>query len=288
MANVTDDADESSDEDLWLCKKAGSDHWQPQALPKQEPAEGGNIILDDEMSDISENGVKNHVIKEYVDLHPRYEVIEEIDVPDYPGTPGASIILDDKMSDTSENGVKNRVIKGYVDEVFEAASVVYDWFEFDDEAQAVKVKFPLYSTGTLTAGGRKGEYEETQNGFDAAALDKYLNTKGFATQTWVRDQSYAKTAELGALSDRVDRLENNAVNLSGYATTQWVTAQGYATVASVNQALSEISAIIERLGKISDLFEFDETAQMIRAKYGVYTQEALTAGKKGNETSEEE
>lgn len=36
MSNVNDDADESSNEDLWLCKKAGSDHWQPTAIPKQD------------------------------------------------------------------------------------------------------------------------------------------------------------------------------------------------------------------------------------------------------------
>lgn len=37
------------------------------------------------MSDTSENAVKNNVIKSYVDLHPRYKKIEEVDVPDYNG-----------------------------------------------------------------------------------------------------------------------------------------------------------------------------------------------------------
>ena len=54
---------------------------------------GGQIILDDEMSDTSENGVKNKVIKAYADLHPQYEVIEEIVVPDFPEGSEGSVDL---------------------------------------------------------------------------------------------------------------------------------------------------------------------------------------------------
>jgi hypothetical protein len=44
--------------------------------------EGGDtIVLDTVMSDISENGVQNKVIKAYVDLHPQYEVIESVENP---------------------------------------------------------------------------------------------------------------------------------------------------------------------------------------------------------------
>lgn len=45
---------------------------------------GGSGSVDSEMSDTSENVVQNKVIKEYVDLHPQYEVIEETEVPDLP------------------------------------------------------------------------------------------------------------------------------------------------------------------------------------------------------------
>lgn len=52
---------------------------------KQAIAMGGGIgSVDSEMSDTSENVVQNKVIKEYVDLHPQYEVIEETEVPDLP------------------------------------------------------------------------------------------------------------------------------------------------------------------------------------------------------------
>lgn len=84
MANVNDNADESSNEDLWLCKKAGTDHWQPQALPKQDPSEVNNITVDSEMSDTSDNPVANRIIKAYADLHPRYAVVDDIDAPVLP------------------------------------------------------------------------------------------------------------------------------------------------------------------------------------------------------------
>lgn len=109
---------------------------------------GEGIVIDGEMSDTSENAVQNKVIKEYVDLHPRYETIEEIVPPeevedfatkqwvrdsftepsDFKTINGQSIVgegdielnggkvtLDTEMSDESENGVQNKVIKAYVD-----------------------------------------------------------------------------------------------------------------------------------------------------------------------------
>ena len=106
------------------------------------------ITIDSAMSDTSANPVQNKVIKEYVDLHPRYETIEEIVPPeevedfatkqwvrdsftepsDFKTINGQSIVgegdiemnggkvtLDTEMSDESENGVQNKVIKAYVD-----------------------------------------------------------------------------------------------------------------------------------------------------------------------------
>lgn len=51
---------------------------------------GGKITVDSEMSDDSENAVQNKVIKEYVDKHPQYEVIEEVEAPDLPDNPEGS------------------------------------------------------------------------------------------------------------------------------------------------------------------------------------------------------
>jgi hypothetical protein len=45
---------------------------------------GSDIVVDSVMSDTSTNPVQNKVIKEYVDLHPQYEVIEEVLKPELP------------------------------------------------------------------------------------------------------------------------------------------------------------------------------------------------------------
>lgn len=225
------------------------------------------------------------------------------------GGGGTAIVLDDEMSDTSENGVKNKVIKEYVDNQFDEASKVYDWFEFDEEAQAIRAKFDFYSTGTLTAGGKKEDDNTPQVGLDTEALKDYLTANEYATQTWVASQSYAKASDLNALSKRVDSLQDNGVDLSGYATEQWVTDQGYAksaaitslsdrvkvlednpidltgfvTTATFEESLTAIDTRLKTLEKLLEWFEFDEEAQMIKAKFGLYSVGALTAGKKKEE-----
>ena len=74
---------------------------------------GGAITLDTEMSDTSENAVQNKVIKEYVDRHPQYEVIEEIEVPDLPENPDDSQGSVDLTGYATEEWVE---AKGYATE----------------------------------------------------------------------------------------------------------------------------------------------------------------------------
>ena len=91
-------------------------NWWIDGEDTGHPSFGGNanIRIDKEMSPDSTNPVQNKVVKAYVDLHPMYEILEELEeVPDFGDT---IIVLDDFMSDTSENGVKNKVVKKYVDQ----------------------------------------------------------------------------------------------------------------------------------------------------------------------------
>lgn len=83
---------------------------------KQAIAMGGGSgsgIVDTEMSDTSENAVQNKVIKEYVDLHPQYEVIEEVEVPDLPDNPEGSQGSVDLTGYATEEWVEK---KGYATE----------------------------------------------------------------------------------------------------------------------------------------------------------------------------
>jgi hypothetical protein len=74
---------------------------------------GSDIVVDSEMSDTSTNPVQNKVIKEYVDLHPQYEVIEEVEVPDLPEGSGGSQGSIDLTGYATEQWVEG---KGYATE----------------------------------------------------------------------------------------------------------------------------------------------------------------------------
>jgi hypothetical protein len=230
--------------------------------------------------------------------------------------------FDDEMSDDSYRGVRNYVIKAYVDGKFNEASKVYDWLEFDEDEQAVKVKFPLYSVGSVTAGGKKEDNGGggRTGGIDYDALEAYLKVNEYATQSWVKDQSYAKESDLQSLSEKVDSIENNGVDLTGYATEQWVTDQDYATNAALKSLSDKVDSIqntgvdltgyateqwvkdqgyitsssldatftaidnrLAVLEKLLEWFEFDENENMIKAKFGIYSVGAITAGKKKEE-----
>lgn len=283
---------------------------------------GSDIVVDSAMSASSENPVQNKVIKAYVDeaKQDAIKVSASYTVESINGM--KEYWFDDEMSDDSYRGVRNYVIKAYVDDKFNEASKVYDWLEFDEEEQAVKVKFPLYSVGSVTAGGKKEDNGGGggTGGIDYDALEAYLKVNEYATQPWVESQSYAKESDLQTLSDKVDSIQNNGVDLTGYATEQWVTdqdyatnaalkslsdkvdsiqntgvdltgyateqwvkAQGYITSSSLDDTFTAINDRLAALEKLLEWFEFDENEDMIKAKFGIYSVGAITAGKKKEE-----
>ena len=96
-------------------------------------------------------------------------------------------------------------------------------------------------------------------------------------------QSYAKAADLSALSKKVDSLEGNGVDLTGYATEQWVKDQKYATSSSLDDAVTSIDTRLKAVEKLLEWFEFDKDENMIKAKFGIYSEGAVTAGDKKEE-----
>lgn len=67
---------------------------------------------DSEISDVSTNAVQNKVVKEYIDLHPQYENVDEIDVPEI-NLP--MVDCDLTLNATSIKPVQNRVITQALD-----------------------------------------------------------------------------------------------------------------------------------------------------------------------------
>lgn len=55
--------------------------------------EGGSITIDDVLSATSTNPVTSKAIKEYVDLHPQYEKVDEIEAPEIEGIEGLTNFL---------------------------------------------------------------------------------------------------------------------------------------------------------------------------------------------------
>ena len=227
--------------------------------------EGPDIIVDASMSDTSTNPVQNKVIKAYVDRLPQYDIIGDGDNPDQPG--GESLL---------------ETLKAYVDSKFGEIVGENGIFFLEDEA-TVGTKKSFFSESTVTAGGKREGDEETQGGLDIESLEEYLAEHQYATQIWVASQSYAKAADLSALSKKVDSLEGNGVDLTGYATEQWVKDQKYATSSSLDDAVTSIDTRLKAVEKLLEWFEFDKDENMIKAKFGIYSEGAVTAGDKKEE-----
>lgn len=226
---------------------------------------GSDIVVDASMSDTSTNPVQNKVIKAYVDRLPQYDVIGD---EDNPGQPGGESLLE--------------TLKAYVDSKFGEIVGENGIFFLEDEA-TVGTKKSFFSESTVTAGGKREGGEETQGGLDIESLEAYLAENQYATQIWVASQSYAKAADLSALSKKVDSLEGNGVDLTGYATEQWVKDQKYATSSSLDDAVTSIDTRLKAVEKLLQWFEFDEDENMIKAKFGIYSEGTVTAGDKKEE-----
>lgn len=175
---------------------------------------------------------------------------------------------------------------------------VLDWFEYDSSEGMIRAKYGLYSDGEISAGG------VSQDGSSGDTTPD-IDLEGYATKEWVEQQGYASTSSVDALAERVTDLENNgtgggttAPDLTGYATEQWVKDQQYVTEEKVNDEIAKVgediakvaedaAAANEKVDTVLTWFEFDETEQMIRAKYGLYSDGSLSAGGKDGETEGE-
>ena len=247
---------------------------------------GGSITVDSAMSDTSTNPVQNKVVKKYVDdtEAEAIRVAEAFTIESLNGL--KEFWFDDEMSDTSWHGVRNYVIKKYVDGLYNELSFLKDMFYWEDEAHTViGTKYPFFSESSLTAGGKKAgdNSGNTPGGVTLNEVVVYLTENGYATELWVKDQKYASEDALKTLSDKVDGLPDADVDLSGYATEQWVKDQRYVTSSSLEASFTGIDNRLKALEKLLDWFEFDDESNMIKAKFGIYSVGAITAGKKKEE-----
>lgn len=90
---------------------------------------------DSEISDVSTNAVQNKVVKEYIDLHPQYENVDEIDVPEI-NLP--MVDCDLTLNATSIKPVQNRVITQALDDKVD--KVYGKQLSTEDFTKALKTK----------------------------------------------------------------------------------------------------------------------------------------------------
>lgn len=83
----------------------------------------GDIAIDDVISDTSTNPVANKVIKEYVDLHSKYERVDDIVAPDL-DLP--TVVVDAQLSLSSSNPVENKVITAELNSKISASKLAYE------------------------------------------------------------------------------------------------------------------------------------------------------------------
>lgn len=115
---------------------------------------------------------------------------------------------------------------------------------------------------------------EIGGGLDESALEQYLlenqyiqvgDLSGYATESWVNAQGFAKTSDIPSLSGYATQAwvqqqgYLKQANLEGYATESWVTQQNYATVGDLDSRIDALvngaPAAFDTLKEIADVLE---------------------------------
>ena len=242
--------------------------------------------FDDKMSDDSRRGVRNYVIKAYVD--GKYDELAFLKDMFY-WADDAHTVIGTKYPFFSENTVTAGGRKTEEDSGGGGGGItitdVADYLEQQGYATEQWVADQNYATNSALKSLSDKVDSIENNGVDLSgyATEQWVKAQGYATEQWVKDQKYATEEALKDLSDKVDGLPDTDIDLTGYATEQWVKDQGYVTSTSLEPTFSGIDTRLKALEKLLDLFEFDEAAQMIKAKFGIYSVGAITAAKKKEE-----
>lgn len=170
-----------------------------EVINKSELGGGGTIILDTEMSDTSENGVQNKVIKNYVDLHPQYETVTEIDAPkgDF-----ASVITVSTYSELPSVGVAKKIY------ITEDDNKTYRW----DGTSYVPlgVYMEIGETEGTAYDGAKGKANADAIASVGARVDSV------EADVQVIQENYVNSGQLESITERVNNVELAVGGLTDY------------------------------------------------------------------------
>lgn len=215
------------------------------------------------MSDTSTKAVQNKVIKKYID-----DAIANVGG-------GSDIVVDTEISSTSTNPVQNKVVYS---ELQNKQNVISDLEEIRDGAALGATA--IQKIKTINGKSLIGEGDVTISGGSTIEVDSDMSDSSTnpVQNKVVKAYVDSKIGDVSGIT--IDDVENY-LTTNKYATQTWVSEQGYADAATVNATLARIEEKLDELSKVLNWFEFDDAANMIKAKYGIYSVGAITAASEG-------
>lgn len=220
-------------------------------------------LYDAEMSDTSTLAVQNRVVKKYID-----DKVANL-----------SITVDSELSNSSTNPVQNKVIYKEFEDYFTLLSSSHNSLD-----AAIKTKQDTLVSGinikTINGQSIVGEGNVTISGGSTIEVDSDMSDSSTnpVQNKVVKAYVDSKIGDVSGIT--IDDVENY-LTTNKYATQTWVSEQGYADAATVNATLARIEEKLDELSKVLNWFEFDDAADMIKAKYGIYSVGAITAASEG-------
>ena len=223
--------------------------------------------FDTSLSTSSINAVQNKVVSAAInDINERLNNI---------GGGGSNIVVDTEISSTSTNPVQNKVV---FSELQKKQNVISDLEEIRDGAALGATA--IQKIKTINGKSLIGEGDVTISGGSTIEVDSDMSDSSTnpVQNKVVKAYVDSKIGDVSGIT--IDDVENY-LTTNKYATQTWVSEQGYADAATVNATLARIEEKLDELSKVLNWFEFDDAANMIKAKYGIYSVGAITAASEG-------
>lgn len=188
---------------------------------------------------------------------------------------GSDIVVDTEISSTSTNPVQNKVVYS---ELQNKQNVISDLEEIRDGAALGATA--IQKIKTINGKSLIGEGDVTISGGSTIEVDSDMSDSSTnpVQNKVVKAYVDSKIGDVSGIT--IDDVENY-LTTNKYATQTWVSEQGYADAATVNATLARIEEKLDELSKVLNWFEFDDAANMIKAKYGIYSVGAITAASEG-------
>ena len=193
--------------------------------------DGNYVFIDDILSDDGENPVKGRVIKEYIDLHPQYESIDEIEAPDIELP---MIECDAALSNTSIKPVQNRVVTQVLaTKVDKVPGKQLSTEDFTTDLKARLLALTNYDDTAINNAVKSLEsrFNTLVNGDPTSAIDSYNNIIAFLDNI-----SDSETLEgiIASIEQQIAAVRQSIPDTSSFATKDELNSKQNILVSGTN------------------------------------------------------